>query len=84
MTDPKKPLDYASRSDDGQRPAHGCLLVIAVLGSLPLLLGGRWLYLFIFTDYRAHHRPVMIPLGLFTVLVGGAMVLLPVLLRRRR
>jgi len=43
-------------------------LVMARLAAVGfLILGLRWLYVFIFTDYRAHHRPIMIPLALLVV-----------------
>jgi hypothetical protein len=84
MTGEKKPLDYASpRKDDGRMP-YGCLVTVACLGLLPLLLGSRWLYVFVFSDDRAHHRPVMIPLGLVTTLVGVVMISLPFVVRRKR
>lgn len=44
---------------------HSVMARLAAVGFL--LLGLRWLYVFIFTDYRAHHRPVMIPLALLVV-----------------
>jgi hypothetical protein len=57
LTGEKKPLDYASPGKDGgARTPHGCGVVLACLGLLPLLLGSRWLYFFVHTDYRAHHR----------------------------
>ena len=84
MTGKKKPLDYASTPKDDQRASHGCLVIVACLGLLPLLLGCRWLYVFVFTDYRAHHRPFIIPLGVVTVLLGGVMIALPMVLKRKR
>ena len=50
---------------------------IAICGLVPLALGLRWLQLFIFTDYRAHHRHIMIPLGLTAATIGLAIVLTP-------
>jgi hypothetical protein len=84
MTGEKNPLDYASPPKDGGRTSYGSLIAVACFGVLPLLLGTRWLYVFVFTDYRAHHRPVMIPLGLVTTLVGVVMISLPFVLRGRR
>lgn len=84
MTGEKQPLDYAPPRKDDRRMPHGCLVGVACLGLPPLILGGRWLYVFVFTDYRAHHRPVMIPLGLVTVVLGGVMIVLPMILKRRR
>lgn len=54
--------------------ATGC---IAFCGLLPLALGLRWLQLFIFTDYRAHHRPIIIPLGIIATTIGIALVFSP-------
>ena len=31
------------------------------------LLGLRWLYVFVLTDYRSHHRPIIIPLALVSL-----------------
>ena len=50
-------------------------VAMAVAGSPPLALGLCWLYLFILTDYRAHHRIVMIPMGLVAVVVGLCLVI---------
>ena len=36
-----------------------------------------WLHAFIFTDYRAHFRPIMIPLGLIATLMGMTMTFGP-------
>ena len=83
MTGEKNPLDYASTPKDGGRAPDGCLIAVAWFGILPLMLGSCWLYVFVFTDYRAHHRPVMIPLGLVTTLMGVIMISLPFVLRRR-
>lgn len=37
-------------------------------------LGARWLYVFAFTDYRAHHRGIMIPLALVAILFAITLV----------
>ena len=58
--------------------------VVAIFGVLPLLLGLRWLSIFVLTDFRAHYRPVMIPLGLIVTLAGVAMMASPWIARRRR
>lgn len=50
---------------------------IAFIGLLPLAIGLRWLQLFIFTSYRSHHRPVMIPLGIIATCIGLVFVLCP-------
>lgn len=34
------------------------------------LLALRWLYLFVLTDYRSHHRPIIIPLALVTLVLA--------------
>ena len=34
------------------------------------LLAVRWLYLFVLTDYRSHHRPIIIPLALVTLVLA--------------
>jgi uncharacterized protein (DUF983 family) len=56
-------------------------IVVCGIGLIPLLIGLRWLQVFIFTDYRAHFRPIMIPLGLVATSIGLAMVLGPWVLR---
>ena len=37
--------------------------------------GLRWLQLMLFTDYRSHLRPVLIPMGLVAFTVGLIMLL---------
>jgi len=49
-------------------------IAIAICALLPLAVGLRWLQLFIFTDYRAHLRPVLIPIGVAAVIVGVGMI----------
>jgi len=49
-------------------------ITIAVLASLPLAVGLRWLQLFIFTNDRAHLRPVLIPMGVGAVMLGLGMI----------
>ena len=34
------------------------------------LVALRWLYLFILTDYRSHHRPIIIPLAVVTLVLA--------------
>ena len=34
------------------------------------LLALQWLYLFVLTDYRSHHRPVIIPLALLALVLA--------------
>ena len=34
------------------------------------LLALRWLYLFVPNDYRSHHRPIIIPLALVTLILA--------------
>ena len=80
----RQPLDNASPRDHNRVFPKGCMIVVACLGVIPLLLGSAWLYTFIFTDFRPHHRPFMIPTGIVAVTIGGAMIALPFLLRRRR
>jgi len=41
------------------------LIYIAAAGLSLLAL--QWLYVFVLTDYRSHHRPIMIPLALVTL-----------------
>jgi len=52
------------------------VIFIRLAASILLLLGSRWLYLFLFTDYREHHAPVMIPLGIVTILYSISLLLL--------
>jgi hypothetical protein len=49
-------------------------VAVAILALLPLAIGLRWLQLFIFTDYRAHLRPIIIPMGIVAVGIGLAML----------
>lgn len=81
------PLDY-ERYDSRReaRPGMGCAVAMTVLGVVPLVLGSLWLRTFVFTDHRAHLRPVGIPLGAITTAVGLALVFGPWLWRfcRRR
>ena len=49
--------------------------VIAIAALVPLAIGLRWLQLMLFTDYRSHLRPVLIPIGLVAVAVGLVMLL---------
>lgn len=51
--------------------------MISISGLLPLAIGLRWLQLFVLTDYRHLHRPVMIPLGIVATLIGLAIVAAP-------
>lgn len=68
----RHPLHYEPNEQHRSRPLSWVSIVtIATLGIVPLLLGSRWLQLFIFTDYRAHHRPLMIPLGIIAAGIGG-------------
>ena len=84
----KHRLDYAApqRASETLNAARrrGCLVALAIVGLLPLLIGVLWLRVFIFTDYRAHHRHVMIPLGFAATAIGLGMLSLPFLLWRRR
>jgi hypothetical protein len=41
------------------------LIYIAATGLLLLAL--RWLYVFVLTDYRSHHRPIIIPLAMLSL-----------------
>ena len=41
--------------------------IIWLAASILMLFALRWLQLFIFTDYRVHHRPFMIPLGIIFI-----------------
>lgn len=47
---------------------HSIMARLAAVGFL--IFGLRWLYVFIFTEYRAHHRPIMIPLALLVVVLS--------------
>ena len=38
--------------------------VLGITTVFLLAISLRWLYVFTFTDYRAHHRPIIIPLAL--------------------
>lgn len=49
-------------------------VVVATFALLSLALGLRWLQLFIFTDYRAHFRPIIIPIGIVAVGIGLSML----------
>jgi hypothetical protein len=59
-------------------------VLLAVIGSLSLALGFRWLQLFILTDYRAHLRHVLIPLGIVATVLGLSLLLLSVRAFARR
>jgi hypothetical protein len=39
-----------------------------------LLLGTGWIYRFGFTDYRAHLKPIGIPLGCLLLLIGSLLI----------
>ena len=41
--------------------------LIYVAGLAFSLVAFRWLYVFTLTDYRSHHRPIIIPLALVTL-----------------
>ena len=71
-------LDYETpaRGAFGPRDA-AVVLLISLSGLLPLAIGLSWLHAFIFTDYRAHFRPIMIPLGLIATLMGMTMTFGP-------
>jgi hypothetical protein len=47
----------------------------AIIGLISVAIGLRWLQLFIFTEYRAHLRPVMIPFGLVAIVFGLFMLI---------
>ncbi len=49
-------------------------IIVAIFALLPLAIGLRWLQLFIFTDYRAHFRPIIIPMGVAAVCIGLALL----------
>ena len=51
-------------------------LAYAIAGFMSIAVGGRWLQLFVFTDYRAHLRPFIVPLGLVAVVLGVCLLLL--------
>ena len=42
------------------------LIWLAALGTA--CLGALWLYVFVLTDHRSHHRPIMIPMALLVLL----------------
>ena len=75
---------------DHEPPARGAFgprdialaMAITLAGVLPLSVGLRWLQLFVFTDYRAHFRPIIIPLGILATIIGLGMVVGPWLVRR--
>jgi hypothetical protein len=80
----KKPMDYATPPNHERQLSKGCFVLLAAAALPLLLLGGAWLYTFIFTDFRLHHRPIMIPLALLALSLGAAMIALPLLLKRKR
>lgn len=43
---------------------------LACIALLMVGIGLRWLQLFVLTDYRAHFRPIIIPLGMMFTAVG--------------
>ena len=51
-------------------------VALAVVGLVSFAVGLRWLQLFIFTDYRAHLRHVLVPFGMLAVAFGLFMLLL--------
>jgi hypothetical protein len=57
--------------EQGEAPLR---VVVAIIAMFPLAIGLRWLQLFIFTDYRAHFRPIIIPMGIGAVTVAVAML----------
>ena len=50
--------------------------ILAIIGLISLAIGLRWLQLFIFTDYRAHVRHFIIPLGVVAIVFGLLMLFL--------
>jgi hypothetical protein len=48
----------------------------AIIGLICIAIGLRWLQAFIFTDYRAHLRPVIIPFGVVAIPFGLFMLIL--------
>lgn len=51
--------------------------ILRVIGLVPLFPGGGWIYVFGFTDYRAHLAIIGLPLGVVTFMVGVALVSSP-------
>ncbi len=51
--------------------------ILRVIGLVPLFLGSAWIYVFGFTDYRAHLAFIGLPLGIVTFLFGLALVSSP-------
>ena len=49
-------------------------VAVTVFGLLILAAGLRWLQIFMFTDYRAHLRHIMVPLGVVAVALGVFML----------
>ena len=37
-------------------------------------IGIAWLYIFVFTNYRAHHRVVMIPVAIASILLSAGLI----------
>ena len=65
-------------------PSVNCAVGLTILGIPPLLLGLGWLHTFVFTDFRAHLRPIGIPLGIVATLTGLALIIGPWHWRSRR
>jgi hypothetical protein len=64
-------LDYERKRRRGRRPKlEGLRYTIGVGGLAITALGLAWLYTYTFTDYRAHLRPLLIPLGILAVAIG--------------
>lgn len=52
------------------------IVLIRLAAFIFFLLGLRWLYIFLFTDYRSHQAIIMIPLGMLTILFSFGLLLL--------
>lgn len=63
-------LEYASRSGAASKPSISLSIFIASIGSILLVTGSIWLYRFVLTDYRAHQRETMIPIGIVSTAIG--------------
>ena len=81
---PRDPWLEALASTGLRKRAVILRIAIAILALVPLAVGLRWLQLFIFTDYRAHLRPVLIPMGVAAVIVGLGMIWWSLLASGRR
>lgn len=51
--------------------------IVRLIGLIPLCLGSGWIYVFGFTDYRAHRAGIGLPLGIVFLLIGVILVLSP-------